>query len=450
MPPVNGQDSALSGIPAPTTYGVWGDSQSGDGVLGTSENLGVHGVSENGTAVYGRTVHGVGVGGRSDKSHGVSGQSKEGAGVYAAGDPAVFAIAKDSALGVQARSERGAGVYAESDDAHGVQGLAKGAGDGVHGESYRGHGVQGFSAQASGVRGRSQHASGVEGRSDTAAGVLGDSALSYGVAGYGHGDVPVEGSGSRGGVGVYGCANSGSGIPHWVPCGVVGDAQRGSGGAIGVLGLARRGTGVYGGGPDDGLGVAAVGWGNHGHGLYAYGKAGAGQFDGNVNINGVLFKLASFFRIDHPDDPGNRYLTHAAVEAPEYKTFYDGVAGLNRKGEATIRLPRWFKSLNTEFRYQLTPLGGPAPDLHVAEEIHDNRFRIAGGRAGLKVSWQVTAVRRDAWARRNPLAVETRKPKEERGHYLQPSAHGKGETHAIRGIRGLEQPRPSRRGPGKQ
>ena len=53
----------------------------------------------------------------------------------------------------------------------------------------------------------------------------------------------------------------------------------------------------------------------------------AGLFDGDVFVKGILHKYASLFSIDHPLDPDRRTLNHAAVEAPEYKTFYDGVAG---------------------------------------------------------------------------------------------------------------------------
>ena len=50
-------------------------------------------------------------------------------------------------------------------------------------------------------------------------------------------------------------------------------------------------------------------------------------------------------------------------------------------------------------------LGAPGPNLHVSKEISGNRFEIAGGSAGQRVSWQVTGIRRDAWARKNPEAV---------------------------------------------
>ena len=48
------------------------------------------------------------------------------------------------------------------------------------------------------------------------------------------------------------------------------------------------------------------------------------------------------------------------------KNVYDGVVTLNGKGEATVKMPRWFEALNRDFRYQLTALGAPAPNLCVA------------------------------------------------------------------------------------
>jgi len=65
-------------------------------------------------------------------------------------------------------------------------------------------------------------------------------------------------------------------------------------------------------------------------------------------------------------------------------------------------------------------IGRPAPNLHVAAELADGRFEIGGGTPRLKVSWQITGVRRDAWAVANPLRVERRKVGKERGRYLHP------------------------------
>ena len=71
------------------------------------------------------------------------------------------------------------------------------------------------------------------------------------------------------------------------------------------------------------------------------------------------------------------------------KNIYDGVAVLDADGEAVIQLPDWFQALNRDFRYQLTCIGGFAP-VYISQEVSNNQFSIAGGKAGMRVSWQVT------------------------------------------------------------
>jgi hypothetical protein len=94
-------------------------------------------------------------------------------------------------------------------------------------------------------------------------------------------------------------------------------------------------------------------------------------------------------------------------------------------------MPEWFEALNGDFRYQLTAIGRPAPGLHIAEEISAHSFRIAGGEAGMKVSWQITGTRRDRWAVANPFEVEQEKPEEERGRFLEPSLYDAQEGQRI-------------------
>ena len=129
-------------------------------------------------------------------------------------------------------------------------------------------------------------------------------------------------------------------------------------------------------------------------------------------------------RLDHPLDPENKYLYHSSVSSPDMMNIYNGMVLLDSKGEAVVALPDWFQSLNGEFRYQLTPVGAPGRDLYVAEEVQNNQFKIAGGAPGLKVSWQVTGIRHDAFAEQNRTPVEAEKPEGERGLYLHPEAFG--------------------------
>ncbi|MFZ0704763.1 MAG: hypothetical protein WAM71_04105 [Candidatus Korobacteraceae bacterium] len=68
-------------------------------------------------------------------------------------------------------------------------------------------------------------------------------------------------------------------------------------------------------------------------------------------------------------------------------------------------------------------MGSPQPRLYIAREVKGNRFKISGGRADGKVSWQVTGVRHDAWANSHRIPNEEDKPVEARGTYLYPEAH---------------------------
>src|SRR5262249_53437029 len=125
-------------------------------------------------------------------------------------------------------------------------------------------------------------------------------------------------------------------------------------------------------------------------------------------VRGKLFKPGGGFKIDHPLAPNEKYLHHSFVESPERKNVYDGIAVLDETGRAVVELPAWFEALNSDFRYQLTCIGRFAP-VYVSTKLDGNRFTISGGYAGMEVSWQVTGVRIDSWARANPLFLEENK-----------------------------------------
>ncbi|WP_163511035.1 hypothetical protein [Fodinicola acaciae] len=150
---------------------------------------------------------------------------------------------------------------------------------------------------------------------------------------------------------------------------------------------------------------------------------GDGQFNGDVDITGTLTNQLATMTIDDPADPANKTLNHGLVASPDAKTVYDGVVTTDADGNATVSLPAYFGLLNGDFRYQLTAIGAPAPNLHVAAEIADNRFTIAGAPANGKVSWQVTGIRKDPYARDHPIVVE--KPKPTAGTYRWPSGYGR-------------------------
>lgn len=236
------------------------------------------------------------------------------------------------------------------------------------------------------------------------------------------------GSGSIDGVGVRGRSHptNGFGIGGWFEGGYQGvKGEAVSPGIIceGVIGVAELASLNYG-----VVGRASSAAGQFGAGVYGTtgdtgGELWAGYFDGWVNVTGQLTKGSGAFKIDHPLDPEHKYLQHSFVESPDMKNIYDGVVTLDHAGEAVVTLPEWFGALNRDFRYQLTCIGGYAP-VYIAEEIRERTFRIAGGEPGLKVSWQVTGIRQDAFANSNRIEVEVAKKADRVGTYIHPEAFG--------------------------
>jgi trimeric autotransporter adhesin len=152
--------------------------------------------------------------------------------------------------------------------------------------------------------------------------------------------------------------------------------------------------------------------------------------NGNTDILGTLTKPAGSFKIDHPLDPANKYLYHSFVESPDMKNMYDGNVTTDDAGLATITLPDWFETLNRNFRYQLTVIGQFARAI-VGSEISGNQFSIRTDKPNVKVSWQVTGTRQDAYANAHRIQVEVEKAPADRGHYLYPELVGAPETARI-------------------
>ena len=379
-----------------TEYGVYGESDPAGGT-------GVEGMSDNGRGVRGESKDGIGVEGKSISWYGMSASSRSYTAVSAmtdSGPSAVDALSyTKGGVGVHGRADQGQsaiGVYGETSD-----------GIGVKGQSYHSYGVFGYSWEGTAVYGQS----------------YGPEALS----GW---------TGMDGGTGVYGDAEVGASAT-----GVWGHSSHGTG----VYGQCYDGGGVYGHstagasgvkGESDGTNCNGV-IGEADNGQYAYGVWGlstggyAGYFSGNVHVNGTLSKSAGGFKIDHPLDPENKYLYHAFVESPDMMNIYNGNVLLDGAGEAVVELPTYFEALNQDFRYQLTPVGAPAPNLYVAEKVSGNHFRIAGGAPGMEVSWQVTGVRKDAYAQAHRIEPEVAKEAENRGRYLNPRELGRPEEMGI-------------------
>jgi hypothetical protein len=258
----------------------------------------------------------------------------------------------------------------------------------------------------------------------------------YGVQAYG--STAVYGSGSNYGVygtGTYGVegwstTNTGDGV-----VGVGGTASGGSGvygmGFVGVTGVSvASNAGVYAQSGDGGWAVDAYNTGNS-TGVLAGSVSGyAGFFNGKVEVSGNLSKSGGSFKIDHPLDPANKYLYHSFVESPDMMNIYNGNVTTDAQGDAVVNLPDWFETLNRDFRYQLTVIGQFAQAI-VSTEIADGRFGIKTDKPNVKVSWQVTGIRQDAWANAHRIPVEEEKPALERGSYLHPELFGAPEEKGV-------------------
>ena len=137
------------------------------------------------------------------------------------------------------------------------------------------------------------------------------------------------------------------------------------------------------------------------------------RIPGNLVVTGTVSKGGGAFRIDHPLDPQNKYLYHSFVESPDMMNVYNGNTTTDERGEAVVTLPDYFDALNRDFRYQLTVIGQFAQAI-VGEEIKGNSFVIRTDKPGVKVSWQVTGIRKDKFANENRIQVEVEKTEQER------------------------------------
>ena len=389
--------TGILGLASSTTgvsYGVTGKTAStvGVGVLGqatatSGANFGVYAstASPSGIAVSGNATSGSGVAGTTT--------SATGYGVYGAN-----AATTGNAFGVygSTASPVGYGVFgintATTGQAYGTYGTtASTAGVGTLGTatatSGSTYGVYGSTVSPAGI--------GVYGIATGGTGVAGGATSPNGYGVYGTNNATTGTA-----YGVYGTTTSTAGIA------VLGTATAASGATYGVYGTSLSPSGI---------GIAAISTGG-GTALLASAQNGgyAGQFSGNVKItgnlavSGTVSKGGGSFRIDHPLDPEHKYLYHSFVESPDMMNIYNGVVTLSRRGNALVKLPDWFDVLNRDFRYQLTCIGGFAP-VYIASEVMGNQFKIAGGRPGMKVSWQVTGIRKDAFANEHRIPVEEEK-----------------------------------------
>jgi trimeric autotransporter adhesin len=347
----------------------------------------------------------------------------------------VNAIVKRDANGAFSAGQISAFTTANTGAVTGTNTGSSALGPGVAGISNEGFGVSGTSTYGYGVYGNGYYGAGIFGATYSGQAVYGTSVTNDSVAIYGNGPTAGQFVGQL----LAGDATAGDWLGQLVSQGqattpygysYAGGVLIGAPGYEGVLGMGgnTNGTiagagGIFQGGVDENS--LALGDGIDAYsGNYAGGAGGyAGFFSGDVFVEGTLYKNGGSFKIDHPLDPANKYLLHSFVESPDMMNVYNGNVVLDGKGEATIQLPDWFETLNRDFRYQLTSIGGFAP-LYVAQKVQNNAFKIGGGKAGMEVSWQVTGIRQDPWANAHRIPVEQVKDAREQGFYLNPELYG--------------------------
>ena len=394
------------------------------------------------SAVLGQSTSGSGVRGSSDTGLGVFGSSTSGNGAQGL---------SDSGNGVFGHSLTGNGVRGDTSNAStaGVLGFNNASGgQGVVGQAFNGIGVRGISSTSFGVFGSSDSFTAVEARSSTGFGMFGSSNTNTGIHGQSNAGFGIFGS-SNSNTGIHGQSNTGTGVFGFTNQGTAVFGHSPNGTAMFGLSDNGLGAGVSGFNSTNGIGVTgqtATGLGvfaasNTGIGVLAQSSEGpaimsvagvgsAGEFIGNVNISGTLTKGGGAFKIDHPLDPANKTLSHSFVESPDMMNVYNGNIVTDGLGEATVTLPEYFEALNRDYRYQLTVIGQFAQAI-VSEEVKNNHFRITTNLPKVKVSWQVTGIRRDSWAERHRIPIEEEKPEGERGFYLHPELFGQGEDRGV-------------------
>jgi len=233
--------------------------------------------------------------------------------------------------------------------------------------------------------------------------------------------------------GVYGYSDVGSGVVGFRSTGGTGVA----GGIASLYTVSSSGVVGYS-GEADGYGVVGLA---DGGGAASSAHIAVLGYDMNSTANSyAIVAYGDFaatggksFIMDHPLDPANKFLKHYSIESNEILNVYRGTVRLDANGEAVVYLPDYFEAINTEFSYQLTPIGAPMPELYIKQEISGNRFVIGGGKPGMKVSWTIYARRNDLYVQHNrdKFRDVLEKPAALKGKYLYPEFYGRSRAASI-------------------
>ena len=73
-----------------------------------------------------------------------------------------------------------------------------------------------------------------------------------------------------------------------------------------------------------------------------------------------------------------------------------------------------------------------------------NHFKVHGGIAGMRVSWQITGIRKDPWAKNNRIDVEEEKPSNELDSYIHPEVYNQSSDRDVQWKRYPKNKRPTK------
>ena len=109
----------------------------------------------------------------------------------------------------------------------------------------------------------------------------------------------------------------------------------------------------------------------------------------------------------------NKAAIFTQFESSDTTNVSNGNVTTDANGEATANLSDDFESLHRDFRYQLTVIGQFAQAI-VSSEIKNNSFKIKTDKPNVRVSWQVTGIRKDEYLNVQPAKVSAEQTLEPR------------------------------------
>ena len=456
-------DGTSSGISSGTNYGVGGYARNATTNVGVEafangnnqKNYGLDGFAWNGSENYGvkgfvransdTADHHVGVLASVDAKNGLgtalwakSTGTRSGNAIYAE------SLNDSSNIGINAFAKSSS---SNNTDQYGIKGTAEGSGSAGTGVHYGVYGTaNGSGLNNIGTYGLAQSTSSAANSANR--GVFGNgnstsSVFNQGVLGIA---IPTRNSTTGYNAGVLGEAAGHSNINYGFISLNYGTGNTNYGSADfaygSVTGSKKNiGSYAYAFGADTNIAVRAYAKDDAGsvnYGVYSEvaGIAGsmAGRFIGNTRVEGNLVVTGSIskgsgtFKIDHPDDPENKFLVHSFVESPDMMNVYNGNAITDANGFVTVELPDYVENANKDYRYQLTPIGQFAQCI-IKEKVKGNKFVIQTDKPNVEVSWMITGIRSDPYANQNRIVPVVDKDQNEKGKYLHPEAYGKDDSY---------------------